>query len=48
MIIISLFVKNEIILYIQDIDDLAEAWEKLQSLFDIKSIAKRVMFCNKL
>jgi hypothetical protein len=48
MIIISLSVKNEIIPYIQNINDLAKAWEKLQSLFDIKSTTKRLMFCNKL
>lgn len=34
--------------YIQDIDDLVEAWEKLQSLFDTKSITKRLMLRNKL
>ncbi len=48
MMMINLSIKNEIIPYIQDIDDLAKAWEKLQSLFDTKFIAKRLMFCNKL
>jgi hypothetical protein len=46
--IINLSIKNEIILHIHDINDLEEAWEKLQSLFDTKSIAKRLMICNKL
>ncbi len=48
MMIINLSIKNEIILHIHDIDDLEEAWEKLQNLFDTKSIAKRLMICNKL
>jgi hypothetical protein len=45
--IINLSIKNEIILYIHDIDDLEEA-EKLQSLFSTKFIVKRLMICNKL
>jgi hypothetical protein len=48
MMMMNLSVKNEIIPYIQDIDDLVEAWEKLQSLFDTKSITKRLMLHNKL
>ncbi len=40
---ISQLVKNEIIPYIQDIDDPTKTWEKFQSLFDTKSIAKRPM-----
>jgi len=36
MKILNLLIKNEIIPYIYDIDDLVEAWEEFQSLFNTK------------